>query len=65
MERRTGNSEVVGQKEPVQLKISNRVPKYHIVEFHGGTLWRSLLRHCATNMKEAGSISDSVIGNFH
>jgi hypothetical protein len=27
--------------------------------------WRSWLRHCATNQKVAGSISDGVSGIFH
>jgi len=31
----------------------------------GATLWRSWLRHCATNQKVAGSIPDGVIGIFH
>jgi hypothetical protein len=30
-----------------------------------GTRWRSWLRHCATNLKVAGSILDGVIGIFH
>ena len=32
---------------------------------HRGTRWRSWLRHCATSLKVAGSISDGVIGIFH
>ena len=28
-------------------------------------LWRSWLRHCATNRKVVGSIPDGVIGIFH
>jgi hypothetical protein len=28
-------------------------------------LWRSWLRHCATNRKVAGSIPDGVIENFY
>jgi hypothetical protein len=31
----------------------------------GDTRWRSLLRHCATSQKVAGSIPDGVIGIFH
>ena len=31
----------------------------------GGTRWGSLLRHCATRRKVAGSIPDDVIGIFH
>jgi hypothetical protein len=30
-----------------------------------GPRWRSLLRHCATNRKVAGSIPDGVTGFFH
>jgi len=30
-----------------------------------GTRWRSLLRHCTTSRKVAGSIPDGVIGIFH
>jgi hypothetical protein len=30
-----------------------------------GKRWRSWLGHCATNLKVAGSIPDSVIGIFH
>ena len=30
-----------------------------------GTLWRSWIRHCATNSKVTVSISDIVIGIFH
>jgi len=33
--------------------------------YGGGTLWRSWLRHCATNRKVAGSIPNSLIGIFH
>jgi len=33
--------------------------------FIGGTLWRSWLRHCATNRKAAGSIPVGVIGSFY
>jgi hypothetical protein len=32
---------------------------------HGGTRWRSWLRHCATIRKVAGSIPDVVSGIFH
>jgi hypothetical protein len=32
---------------------------------YGGTLWCSSLRHCATNLKVAGSIPSDVIGIFH
>jgi hypothetical protein len=37
----------------------------HSVAVPWGTLWRSWLRHCATSLKVAGSISDGVIGIFH
>jgi hypothetical protein len=30
-----------------------------------GTRWRSLLRHCATRRKVAGSIPDGITGTFH
>jgi hypothetical protein len=30
-----------------------------------GPRWRSWLRHCATNLQVAGSISDGVSGIFH
>jgi hypothetical protein len=30
----------------------------------GGTRWRSWLRHCVTNRKVAGSITDGVTGIF-
>ena len=30
-----------------------------------GHVWRSWLRHCVTNWKVTGSISDHVIGIFH
>ena len=33
--------------------------------FIWGTHWRSLLRHCATSRKAAGSIPDGVIGIFY
>ena len=32
---------------------------------HGGTWWRSWLRHCAISRKVLGSIPDGVIGIFH
>jgi len=32
---------------------------------HWGTRWHSWLRHCATNLKVAGSIPDAVTGIFH
>ena len=36
-----------------------------ILKYQGGTRWRSLLRHCATSRKVAGSIPDGVIVIFH
>jgi len=38
---------------------------YVCIHIHGGTRWRSWLRHCATSRKVAGSIPDGVIGIFH
>jgi len=39
---------------------------YFSQTFHcWGTRWRSLLMHCATSRKVAGSITDGVIGIFH
>jgi hypothetical protein len=38
---------------------------YSALSIFGGTQWRSLLRHCSTSWKVAGSIPDDVIGFFH
>ena len=38
---------------------TNYEPAYHIIQ------WRSWLRHCATNRKVAGSMSDVTIECFH
>jgi hypothetical protein len=35
------------------------------LRMHGGTRWRSCLRHCAKNRKVAGLIPDGVIWIFH
>jgi len=35
----------------------NKTPRYQ-------TVWRNLLRHCATSRKVAGSIPDGVTGIF-
>ena len=48
------NSQEVGNKEQI-IRL--------LVRF-GGTRWSSWLRHCATNRKLAGSISDCVIEIF-
>jgi len=39
------------------------IRKYAIMLW--GTRWRSWLRHCATNRKVTGSVSDGVTGIFH
>jgi hypothetical protein len=36
-----------------------------VIHSSGGTRWRSLLRHCTTSRKKAGSIPDEVIAIFH
>ena len=35
------------------------------IYIYGGTLWRSWLRHFATNRKVVGSIPEGVIAIFH
>ena len=37
----------------------------HFAMDSGGTLWRSWLKHCATNQKATGSISIGVTGIFY
>ena len=37
----------------------------HITTKKGGMMWHSWLKHWATSLKVAGSITDSVIGIFH
>jgi hypothetical protein len=38
---------------------------HSVPSYTGGTRWRSWLKHCATNRKVAGSISDGVSGITH
>lgn len=45
VDRHKSNSKAAGQKKQVQFKIRNLMPKYYLVELHGCTPWRSLLRH--------------------
>ena len=46
---------------PALCSYQNEIWSVHL---HGGTRWRSWLRHCATSWKVAGSIPDGVIGIF-
>ena len=42
------------------------LPQTYVLYFHiRSTRWRSLLRHCATSRKVAGSIPDDVNGIFN
>jgi len=62
---------ILGQPNPVHIHTS------HLLEIRsnifteatenksGGTRWCSLLRHCATSRKAAGSIPDGVTGIFY
>ena len=45
VDRHRSKTKAAGQKKQVQLKIRNLMPKYYLVEFHGCTPSRSLLRH--------------------
>jgi hypothetical protein len=46
--------------------LLNEPPSFFVIVYQLlGTRWRSLLRHCATSRKIAGSIPNGVIGIFH
>jgi hypothetical protein len=48
------------------VSLCARCPVYccEVQRYNWGTRWRSWLRHCAANRKDAGSIPDGVIGIF-
>ena len=48
----------------LMTSIQNHFFSKRIVE-RGGTRWRNWLRHCATTLKDAGSIPDGVTKIFH
>jgi hypothetical protein len=41
------------------------IPYSPLFNYNRVTLWHSWLKHCATSRKDAGSIPDGAIGNFH
>jgi len=60
----------VGQKLGIVIKLTlnsyyQRALNMHIIQCGTRCWWCSLLRHCATSRKFAGSIPDGVIGIFH
>jgi hypothetical protein len=55
----------IEQETDGQNGKTNRKIFFAIIYSEGDTRWRSLLRHCATSRKVAGSIPDGVIGIFH
>ena len=58
---------LVGFKFGFSLKLRelSALQYVHVYTKIRGTRWRSLLRHCATSRKVAGSIPDGVTGIFH
>jgi hypothetical protein len=59
------NSSSITNSKREDFSESSLTKLHGVISKTRGTRWRSLLRHCATNRKVAGSISDGVNGSFH